>query len=176
MGPLLLHSSVVEHDDPVREANRGEAVGDQDRRLALFEILETLEELSLALGIQGGRGLVEDQEVRATHERTSQRQSLPLADGELRSAVVASEDRLVALGKLLDELPSAALSRRVPLEVFIVDRRQPADTDVFTCREVKLDEVLEDHAHPPPDLGRAQLGHVAAVEQDLALRRLVEAG
>lgn len=51
-----------------------------------------------------------------------------------------------------------------------------ADRDVLGDRAGEQERLLRHHHHAPPQLGRAQVAQVDAVEQDAARRGVVEAG
>src|SRR5437762_772396 len=61
---LLAELPVMEHEDAVRAADRGEAVRDDDGRAADLQALERLLDQVLGLGIDAARRFVEDEHRR----------------------------------------------------------------------------------------------------------------
>ncbi len=72
-----------------------EAVGEDQRGAALHQAVERLLDHGLALRIDGGQRLVEDQDRRVAQERAGDGDALALAAGEPHAAL--ADDRLVAL-------------------------------------------------------------------------------
>ena len=81
VGSVFNEPAVLQEEDAVGLADRGEAVGDVDGRAALAQLPEAGEEFVLRLRIQGRGGLVENQDRRLAHEGAAQGQFLPLAAG-----------------------------------------------------------------------------------------------
>ncbi len=77
--PFLDDRAVREDDDPVSHANGREAVGDHHRHTARHQLGEPDEYLILGPRIEGGRRLVEDQELRRAHVGARERDLLPFA-------------------------------------------------------------------------------------------------
>src|SRR6202035_3334569 len=100
VGSRLYHSGAVQDDDEVGHSHGAEAVGDEEGDAAVDGRLAggscgassrrrrvALEEGVLGLGVEGRRGLVEDEEERAVaHEAARERQLLPLSEAQLRAA------------------------------------------------------------------------------------------
>ena len=98
----------LEHDDPVGAARELERVRDEDRRAALHQPLEPLEELRLGLRVERRRRLVQQQDRRVAEQRPGDPDPLALAAGE--TDALGPELRLVAVRQRDDEL----VSRRRP--------------------------------------------------------------
>lgn len=76
--PLLNHVPVAEAEDDVRVLDSGQSVGDDDHGPRLLGLLEhALDEL-LGLGVEGRRGLVEQQQARVADQGPRDRQALLL--------------------------------------------------------------------------------------------------
>ena len=62
----FLHPAVFDYQDAVGHADGAEAVGDEHGGFALRQLLEALEDLVLGAGVEGGGGLVEDEQLYRT--------------------------------------------------------------------------------------------------------------
>src|SRR5262249_51235954 len=68
---LFDDAPLLDDHDPVGHSDGWEAVGDEDARPPLRELTKALEDRVLGLGVEGGGGLIEDEDVRAlAHEST----------------------------------------------------------------------------------------------------------
>src|SRR5206468_3876264 len=79
--------SVLDDEDLVGPPNRREAVGDDDRRAALQEPVERLLDQYLCRAVDVRRGLVEDEDARICQQRACDRDELPLACRQPRTAL-----------------------------------------------------------------------------------------
>ena len=102
VGAFLHDAALVEHGDPVGEADGGQAVRDEDDGPALGEIGESLLHDVLALGVEIGGGLVQDEDRGILQERSREGDPLPLPPGELHAALPGQA--LVAVGHRDDEV------------------------------------------------------------------------
>src|SRR5262249_60352964 len=100
-GALLAERAMAEAQERARAPPRGETVGDDEGGAARHETLEALHDERLRRGIEGGRGLVEDEDRRIAEERPGDRHAELLARRERRARL--ADDRLEAGGKALDE-------------------------------------------------------------------------
>ena len=87
MGTELGHASVVEDRDPVGVADGEQVVRDDDRRALAHQLAQRLEQALAGLGVEAGRGLVEDQHRRVGEQRAGDRDPLALAAGEVAAAL-----------------------------------------------------------------------------------------
>src|SRR5438876_1050373 len=67
--------------------NRREAVRDEDGGSAVRQLAQPRKQLELGSGIQRGRRLVQDQDLRLAHERPTQRHLLPFPTAQVDPAV-----------------------------------------------------------------------------------------
>jgi hypothetical protein len=84
--PGLHDLAPVHHRDAVGHAgDHGEVVGDEEQRHVLLrhEVLQEIEDLRLRGDVEGGRGLVRDQEARVQRDGGGDADALTLAAGEL---------------------------------------------------------------------------------------------
>src|SRR5260370_11534656 len=104
---LLDEAAVLEEDDRVRAAHSREPVRDVNRGAPTRERTQPLEQVVLGLRIQRRRWFVEEQDLRVAHERSRERDLLPLATRQVHPVVEPLAQRgVVAVGK-----PDAWLSR-----------------------------------------------------------------
>ena len=81
VGSSLDDAALLQNHDTVAVLDRGEPVGDDKRGPARHQLIHAVLHQALGSGIDGGRGLVEDQHRRIGHGRAGDREklSLPLA-------------------------------------------------------------------------------------------------
>lgn len=164
--------AAVEDDDPVGEADRGEAVRDEDRRTTgRGGGGEALEEGVLGGRVQGGGGLVQDQQQRIGAEHgAGQTEGLPLAAGELLAVPVTASDQSVQTARHLAlQRPGPGVHECGAQRGVVVQGREPADADGLTERQFDAGEVLEERREPLLPLLGIEVGEVGAVDQDAAL-------
>ena len=91
------------HDhDLVGERDRREPVRDHERRPALHHLAQPALYRRLGARVDGGRGVVEDQDPRVRDQRSRDRDALALAARERHPAL--ADDRVVAVGQPRDEV------------------------------------------------------------------------
>ncbi len=78
MGAPLDDAAVLEHEQQVSGADRGQPVRDHDRRTPIQRLGERLLHRRLGGGVQVGGGLVQDDDPRARQQRPGDGQALPL--------------------------------------------------------------------------------------------------
>ena len=93
--------AMVEHHDHIGVAHGGQAVGDDEDRTALHQVIHTSLHNLFSTRINRGRGLVKDQRRRIGHRRASDGDQLALALGQ--AGTVAFEHRVVSPGQHADE-------------------------------------------------------------------------
>jgi hypothetical protein len=164
-------AAAVEDEDAVRVAERGEAVGDDEAGAAAHEPVDSALHLGLGDRVEARRGLVEEQDRRVREERAGDGEPLPLSAGEL--AAPHAEGRVVASRERLDVVvDERGARRRLHLGV---RRAGPADADVVANGGGEEERLLGHQRHLRVDVGEAEVAEVAAVEQDAAGARVVEA-
>ena len=77
--------ALVDDDDAIGVAHGGQAVGDHQHGAAAHEVGQRLLHHELALGVEVGRRLVEDQDRRVLQEGAGDGQALALAAAESRT-------------------------------------------------------------------------------------------
>ncbi len=108
VGAALDDLAVAEHQDAVGMAHGGQAVGDDQAGAAAHQALERLVDQPLALGIQRGGGLVEQQDARIGENGAGDGDALALAAGKFGAA--RADEGVIALGQRGDEIVGVGLA------------------------------------------------------------------
>src|SRR5438552_3160357 len=112
---------------------------DHERGPAGAKAPEAVLDHLLALAVEARRRFVEDQDPRVGEDRARDRHALPLPARQLDPAL--ADDRVVALGKLVDELVAVRDAARGP---DLVRRGAgPRVADVLRDRAVEQEVLLE---------------------------------
>ena len=113
MAAGLRHAPVLEDDDPLGAAHRGEPVRDHQRRAAAREEIQGAADRLLADRVQVRGRLVEDQYGRVLEEGTRDGHALALAARELRAALAPEPQRTVAVAPIFTAImTTAGLARK----------------------------------------------------------------
>ena len=99
MRALLDDPAVLEHDDLAGALDRGQAVGDDDRRAAGQQAPQARLDPRLGVDVDVGGGLVEHEDARVGDERAGEGDELALAGRELDAAL--ADRRVVARARAL---------------------------------------------------------------------------
>ena len=90
VAPQLGDAAVVDHDDAVGVAHGREAVGDDEGGASVHQVGEGLLDEVLALRVEGGGGLVEDEDGGVVQDGAGDGEALLLAAGEPDAALADS--------------------------------------------------------------------------------------
>ena len=150
-------------------------LADEQGGAAAGQLLKALVHLVLSLHVERRGRLVQHQERAIAHEGPRQGQLLPLAAGQLTTAELTAKLCRQAVRERRDHGIGAGFRGRSVQPGRVVPRLDLSQADVLPGGQLVAHEVLEDHSHPPAQLGRVELPQVNAVEQDAPLRRVVEA-
>ena len=150
--------------------NRLQVVGDHETGLAGHQPLERLAHLRLALDVEAGHRLVQDQDRGMEQERARDGDTLPLAARESRAAL--ADEGVVTMLQLADELVGV---RRPGRGHDLPQARLGSPVgDVLPDRRAEQQRLLKHD----PDLAAQRLApippDVDAVDEDGSLLRLVE--
>ena len=74
-------AALVQHDDPVGAANRGEAVGDHHAGASFQQRFQRVLDLTFGIAVDAGGGLVEHQDSRIRDDGAGEADELALAEG-----------------------------------------------------------------------------------------------
>ncbi len=171
MAPLLDDGPVVHHQDGVRPADGGEAVGDDEAGAILHQLGHGLLDEHLGAGVDRTGGLVEDEDLRVGQEGPRDGEQLLLPLGDVGGVVV--HDGLVAVGQGVDEMVG---SRRPGGRLhLLIGGPLPAVGDVLPDGAAEQPRVLEDHPEQPAKAAAGHLPGVHPVDGDAPPVDLVEA-
>lgn len=95
VGAELGDAATVHDDDPVALPQRAEAVGDDQCGAAVHRLLHRGQDFVLGVRVDGGRGVVEQQDRRIEQHRPGNCQPLPLAAGQVQPSF--AQHRFVAM-------------------------------------------------------------------------------
>ena len=151
-------AAVFHHDDPVREHDRRQAVGDHEGRAPLHHLAKRTLDLALGGGVDARGRVVEDQHAWVGDQRTRDRDPLALPAGQREPAL--AHERVVAVRERLDE----GVDLRSPCGELDVRRRRirPRVGDVLAHARGEQEAVVghqRDRARAAhPDRSRARRG------------------
>ena len=142
VGTAFGDDAVVDDDDLVGVADGAEAMSDGDDGLALHEPFEGVDDEFFGLAVEGGGGLVEQEDGAVADHDAGDADALALASGEGGAAL--ADQRVVAEGHAGDELVGVGESGGGD-DLFFGGGRA-AEGDVLVDGAVKEDGLLEDVA------------------------------
>ena len=158
---ILDEAAMVERQDAVGEANRGQAVGDDENRAPCGDLRHVLLDDPLAFIVERARRFVKDQDPRLAQECARNRNALALAAGQ--AAAAFADDRVVALGQLQDEVVSAGERSRSD---HAVDRHAGlGKRDVVADRTVEQNVLLQHDAQLAAQPRAVHHGEIDAVDE-----------
>ena len=168
----LFHRAAVFHDDDAVGGSDGrEAVGDHEDGPCTGKAREGFLDFCFAFGVEGGGGLVQQQDRRIAQDGAGERDALALAAGEVSAhlaggRVIAAwhrEDELMRVGGSGGRLDFGAAGVKAPKR------------DVAGDRVVKQRRVLRDERHVAAQALAGHVAHIETVDTDAAGRVVVEA-
>src|SRR5574343_372058 len=162
--------SAIHDDQPVGLAQRGEAVGDGDRRAALDEVVERLLDLFFGLGVDRRGRFVEYQDARIDEQRAGDRDALALAAGQALAAF--ADQRVVAVRQAQDEL--VGVGGAGSGDNFLARCVRFAVGDVVGDGAEEQERLLQHKADVLTELGNRHGADIDAVDQHLAFGDIVE--
>src|SRR5438876_1462456 len=162
VGAALDDLAALDHQDLIRAADGRQAMRDDEGGTASPQVAEPVLDRRLALRVETGRGLVEDQDPRVGENRPRDRDPLALAPGELHAPL--AHDGVVALSETAHEVVAMGDTRRC-LDL-LPGRAGPRECDVLGDRAVEQEVVLQHDAELPAVLGEPDGDEVASVHQD----------
>ena len=163
--------AAVHDDDPVGRTDSGEAVGDDDCRAALHQMLERALDRSFAFGVERtGRFVEQEERGVAAEQGAGDGEALTLATGEARTAF--AHEGVEPVWQLAKEGLGIGIARGGP---DLVLRRVPiAVAQIVAGGRGEDHHFLRDHRNPLADVGRVGVLEVDAIERDAAFLRIVE--
>ena len=138
MRSCLDDAAAVDSDDLIAVTNRRQAMSDHDHRASLCDLVETCEDMCLALRIERTRRLVEDQDLRVGDEGTCNGDALALSTG--KQAAALADKGIVALRHFADEtFDTCELCRTQDIFIGRVRQRR---FDIFSNRACEEEALL----------------------------------
>ena len=134
-------------------------MGDDDGRPADHQPFQCLLNQQLGLGVDGRGRLVEDQNGCILQHGPRDGESLPLAAGELHAPL--ADQRVISLGKLLDELLGVGDPRR--LDHLAIGRSGAAEPDILADGAVEQEDILKNDADLSAEALQREVAQVDAV-------------
>ena len=170
MGALLDELAAIEGEDTVGVAERGEPVGDRDRRPPADQNGERLLDALLRLGVDVARRLVEHEHPRIVEQRPRDREPLLLAAGQ--TGPVLAQEGLVGQRLAAEKVVGAGRLRGCKA---LFDRRlRPAVGEVLPDRSPKEKRFLEDDAEFLTQVVHRQVAEIDAIDRDAPLLHVVK--
>ena len=140
MGAFLDHQAILHDDDLVGIDDGRKAMGDDDDGAAAHRMVERLLHGRFGLGIERGRGFVEQQDRRLAYQRAGNRKALPLAAGQCHA--VFADGRVVVLSERLRSLVSG--DKRRPVRR-VASARLPTEFGDFDIHVYESPGAAETH-------------------------------
>jgi hypothetical protein len=172
VGPLVDHPSGVDDDHPVGQAERGAAVGDDQRGPTPHQLAEGGVDLLLGLGVDRRGGVVQDEDAGIGEQGPGERHPLALPARQAEAAL--PHDRVVAIGQVGHEPGGAGGPGGGPH--LVVGGVGPAVGDVGPDRVGEQEALLEHDADVPTQRLEGDVAHVDTVDPDRSPQHVVEAG
>ena len=147
-------------------------VGNHECGLSSCEFADRGDDPPLGRGVERRGGLIEDEDFRVLENGPGEGQPLALAAGELHA--VAAEQRVVAVGQALDELVGPGFPSG--FADLLVGGVGAGVAEVLHHGGVEEEAFLERDADGAAEVIHVVLGHVDAVDADVAGGGVVEAG
>ena len=152
--------------------HRAEPVRHRQRRAVRRGLVQRLLHETLALGVQRGCGLVEEQQARVADEGAGDGDALPLTAGELET--LGSAGRVEAVREGGHEFECGSLTARLE-DLVVGGLVLQTERDVLTDGAVVQGRVLLHERHVVAVQARRHAGDVLAAEGDASRGGIVEA-
>ena len=144
---------------------------DDERRASLHQERERLLDAALGVGIERGRGFVEDQDRSVLEEGAGDRDALTLAAGKAPAPLADLSEEAFGLG--LDEFQGSGHAGG--LADLGVAGGRTTQADVLEDRLVEEDGLLRDQGDIGAQVGLADAAEIVSVDKDRPLLRIEEA-
>lgn len=97
-------TTCVENADLIRQNDRAEPVGIHQHGVLPFELIDRLLRQTLALGVKGTGGFIEDKQFGIARDGTGQGKALALAQVSTQPIATLGDEAIEALGKMINEV------------------------------------------------------------------------
>ena len=169
---LLDDLAIVDDDDLVRIADRGQAMGNDETGAAFHQAQQRFLDARFGARVHAGGGFVEDEDARVGQDGAGDGQQLALSLAEVAGAL--REFGLVALRQLADEV--IGVRQFGGFDTLLVGRVEAAVADVLHDGIRKQEGILQDDPQLLAQISFGDLADVASVDRDAAFIDLIEAG
>src|SRR4030043_392851 len=163
----LRHPTLLEDNDPIRSFERSNPMGDQDARLSLEELLQSVKDPLFRLDVYRGKAVIENEDRCIHQDCPGNGNTLSLSAGE-RDSLLAN-DRIDACGK------SHHLIMNLCHSGFLFDLLQGgagfSEGDIFSDRVGEEKGVLWDKTDRTPQPLQRNAMDFSSVKEDRAFRR-----
>src|SRR5205823_12640911 len=138
-----LHNQALLQDENLVDITQGaEAVRDHDHRAIHDQLVQRVHDLGIGRNVEGGSGLVEDQDGGVAQESAGNGNTLPLTAGEILALL--SYGGIVAFRQVHDGLVDIGFFG--DFKDLLDAGSGPTDGDVLANGALKEDRVLQHHA------------------------------
>ena len=170
MRPIFDDSAMINRDDPIRMANRGKTMRDDDHRPSFDDFSHVLLDHALALIIERARRFVENENSWIRRQRSGDGDALPLPAGQAGTAF--SDQSVIGLRQFENKIMGAGESRR--LDDALHAHAWIGESDIVAYGPIKEGAVLHDDADLSSKPSRIDKREVDAVNGDASRFRRVE--
>src|SRR5258708_7849321 len=169
--PYLHDHPVLQHDNPIRTADRRQPMRDDERRSASLQLLQRFQQQRLRLRVQRTRRLIQNQNRCILEEGPRDREALPLAASQADPSF--SDLGLVSLGQRRNKLVSTcSTSCRLNLP-----KSYPWSgiRDIFANAGREQNRLLKHERDVSAKGPQAEGSHINPIEGDPTSRWVIEA-
>ena len=171
MGALFGDAALVHHQHSVRLLHGLQPMGDEDGGASGGQPVQSALDELFGFRVDGGGGFVEHQDFRVRRQHPGEGQQLPLPLGEVLAALRQLGVETLRQG-LYEVLGVDRFGRRLDL---LSGDGGVGQGDVVRHAAGEDVEVLQHHADAPPQVAAVDAVKVDAVQEDAAVRKVVEA-
>ena len=168
----VLDAAALHDDDAIGILHGANALGDDELGRVGQIARQALADLGVGLGVDGARGVVQDQDLGATQQGTRDAKALLLAAGNVGSALL--NPGVVALGKAVDKLVGAG--QMCGLADFLVGGVRVAPAQILGDGAAKQHVFLQHHGYLVAQRVQIVVAYVHAADAHGALGDIVQAG
>src|SRR5215212_3872530 len=161
----------AQDNDQVCPADLRQAVRNDERRSSARRVGDGTLDLILSRRVNGGRGIVQDQDVRIGEKGTRQCQPLALAAGERDAAF--THNSCIALIKGLDEVIRLC-KLGCHLNLTLIGLGSP-ERDILADTPREEEDILLDHRDLRTERRQIPIAHIHPIHQDLPPGHIISA-
>src|SRR5262245_43782471 len=170
MRAMLDDLSTIKHNDAVREANRGEAMSNDEGGTSGHDALQSLQNEAFGSGVQARGRLVEDHDGSIAQHRSRDGSPLLLAAG--KRGCTFGDNRVVQVREAMDEFIGIRDSRR--RSDLIIAGVGTSKGDIFPNRSTEKQRILQDKTDLFPQGAKVVVSDIPTIDVHSALGRVIE--